>query len=448
MIVLPQRPPLLIAKQWATLDALSGGRTILGVGAGWMREEFEALGFGHTFDRRGVATDEAIHLFRRPGPRTARSSSTARSTSSGPVLMEPKPARRASFRSGLAGTASRSIRRAAEIGDGWQPLRIPVEELHRPHRLPARAADTLRPLASKTSPSRSASRRSRPATARRMPRSGSWPAIPDACAEKLRRYAAAGVEHFLVNCPRGASTAAMLEAYEYVAREVRPRLEAMIGPVHASHRRQSRAAGPSQRPRARPDPPDRRQGQGRHLLDARRRGAPARLRAGADDDEHDGRFAAAVAWPRVLELYAGSGALAIEALSRGAVHADLVESSADARRAIVDEPRRRPDLTERASVHALSSETAVSTFRGTYDLILLDPPYDAEGVRLVLERLAGGGLLDRSGMVVWEHSRSTVPPELHRSSRRRGGGLKLLRTRHHGAASVSLYAPREVSKAA
>jgi 16S rRNA (guanine966-N2)-methyltransferase len=164
----------------------------------------------------------------------------------------------------------------------------------------------------------------------------------------------------------------------------------------------------------------------------------------ADDEEHDGRFAAAVAWPRVLELYAGSGALAIEALSRGAAHADLVESSADARRAIVAN-LEKTGLTERASVHALSSEAAVSTFRGTYDLILLDPPYDAEGVRLVLERLAGGGLLDRSGMVVWEHSRSTDPPE-QIGAPGAGGGLQLLRTRQHGAASVSLYAaatPRE-----
>src|SRR5712691_6067899 len=44
VLVLPQRQPALVAKQWATLDALSGGRAILGVGAGWMTEEFEALG--------------------------------------------------------------------------------------------------------------------------------------------------------------------------------------------------------------------------------------------------------------------------------------------------------------------------------------------------------------------------------------------------------------------
>jgi 16S rRNA (guanine966-N2)-methyltransferase len=155
------------------------------------------------------------------------------------------------------------------------------------------------------------------------------------------------------------------------------------------------------------------------------------------DEERDGRFAAGVAWPRVLELYAGSGALAIEALSRGASHADLVDSSRDARQTIATN-LARTGLTDRASVHGLTSESAVSTFRGTYDLILLDPPYDAEGVRAVLERLAGGGLLDGSGVVVWEHSRSTEPPE--RIEAPDGNGrLRLLRSRQHGAASVSLY---------
>ncbi|MFN8632705.1 MAG: RsmD family RNA methyltransferase [Chloroflexota bacterium] len=159
----------------------------------------------------------------------------------------------------------------------------------------------------------------------------------------------------------------------------------------------------------------------------------------ADDEEHDGRFAMAVAWPRVLELYAGSGALAIEALSRGATHADLVDSSRDARQAIA-ENLQKTGLAERASVHGLTSETAVSTFRGPYDLILLDPPYDAEGVRLILEQIAGSGLLARSGVVVWEHSRSTTPPERIGESGE-SGGLQLLRTRQHGAAAVSLYAP-------
>lgn len=156
------------------------------------------------------------------------------------------------------------------------------------------------------------------------------------------------------------------------------------------------------------------------------------------DDEHDGRFAMAVAWPRVLELYAGSGALAIEALSRGGEHADLVEPHREARQAI-RQNLDKTGLAERATVHGLSAEAAVSTFRGAYDLILLDPPYDAEGVRSILERLAGGSILNRSGVVVWEHSRSIEPPE-EIGELDGASGLQLLRTRRHGAASISLYA--------
>jgi 16S rRNA (guanine966-N2)-methyltransferase len=154
------------------------------------------------------------------------------------------------------------------------------------------------------------------------------------------------------------------------------------------------------------------------------------------DEETEGRFAAAVAWPRVLELYAGSGALAIEALSRGAQHADLVESSRDARQAITAN-LTKTGLAERASVHSLTSERAVSTFRGPYDLILLDPPYDAEGVRAVIDQLAAGRLLERSGIVVWEHRRSVTPPE--RIDGPDGEPrLQLMRTRSHGTSSVTL----------
>jgi 16S rRNA (guanine966-N2)-methyltransferase len=166
-----------------------------------------------------------------------------------------------------------------------------------------------------------------------------------------------------------------------------------------------------------------------------------------DDEDRAGRFAVAVAWPRVLDLYAGSGALGIEALSRGATHADLVESNADARRAIVAN-LEKTGLTDRATVHGLTSERAVSTFRGPYDLILLDPPYDAEGVQTILERLADGRLLERSGVVIWEHGRSTIPPErLGGAGEGMGSGLQLQRTRRHGAASVSLYASADTSLA-
>ncbi len=62
VLVLPQRQPVLVAKQFSTLDLLSGGRARLGIGVGWQESEFEAL--NETFDDRGKRTDEAIELLR------------------------------------------------------------------------------------------------------------------------------------------------------------------------------------------------------------------------------------------------------------------------------------------------------------------------------------------------------------------------------------------------
>jgi probable F420-dependent oxidoreductase len=226
VIVLPQRPPLLIAKQWATLDQLSGGRTILGVGAGWMREEFDALGFSSQFDRRGVATDEAINIFRSAWTADGPIEHHGQAYQFDPILMLPKPARPGGLPIWIGGHGKRSIRRAAELGDGWQPLRISTgeltpligylhEQLERYNRPKDAVTISLGVLAA-------------PPGTKSTEDAEEWELAgdPDACAEKLRRFQQAGVEHFLVNCARGASTAAMLEAYEFVAREVRPRLAA------------------------------------------------------------------------------------------------------------------------------------------------------------------------------------------------------------------------------
>src|SRR5262249_7645205 len=118
VLVLPYRQPLVVAKQWATLDALSGGRTILGVGTGFMREQFDALDVD-TFDRRGVATDEAFSILRAawaPGAEVEFAGEVSRFQ---PVRFLPKPARPGGPPIWVGGNGRRSIRRAAELGDGW-----------------------------------------------------------------------------------------------------------------------------------------------------------------------------------------------------------------------------------------------------------------------------------------------------------------------------------------
>ena len=64
VVILPQRDPLVLAKQVATLDYMSGGRFELGIGVGWLKEEFEALD-SPDFDKRGAVTDEWIAIFRQ-----------------------------------------------------------------------------------------------------------------------------------------------------------------------------------------------------------------------------------------------------------------------------------------------------------------------------------------------------------------------------------------------
>lgn len=141
--------------------------------------------------------------------------------------------------------------------------------------------------------------------------------------------------------------------------------------------------------------------------------------------------AGALPWRRVLDLYAGTGALGIEALSRGADHVDFVEMNARARAAL-SENLQRTGLASRASVHAMRAETAVSTFSVPCDLILLDPPYGDPGLPGLLEALGRSAILKEGALLVVEHARSTVLPA-------RIGTMCLARTRYHGTTAISLY---------
>ena len=223
VLVVPQRPPLLIAKQWATLDALAGGRTILGIGAGWLREEFVALG-ADTFDRRGPATDEAIRIFRaawtEPGD-VAFDGSVYRFDS---VRVMPKPARADGPPIWIGGHGKRSIRRAAEHGDGWHPIRVSPDAV----KAGVATLHDLLPNYGRKPEDVEISvvlnayaHGSRPAG---EPREWELAGEPSAIAETLRRYAAVGVTHVVVNPFPKDSLDGMRGALELIARDVRPQL--------------------------------------------------------------------------------------------------------------------------------------------------------------------------------------------------------------------------------
>jgi probable F420-dependent oxidoreductase len=226
VIVVPQREPLLFAKQWATLDQLSGGRTILGVGVGWNREEFEALGAGDRFDRRGAATDEAIRVWRAVWQTDGDVSFAGDVFKFDPIRFLPKPARPGGPPIWVGGSARPSLRRAAQFGDNWHPIRASVEDIkagkrqidEQVARFGRKPEDVTISMTVTAFPPGE-----RPDGASR---DYVLAGDPDLSAQKLKRYAEAGVRHIVVNCVRGAPLATMLEAYEYVATEIRPRLEA------------------------------------------------------------------------------------------------------------------------------------------------------------------------------------------------------------------------------
>jgi probable F420-dependent oxidoreductase len=223
VLVLPYRQPLVVAKQWATLDALSGGRTILGVGAGFMREQFEALGMD-TFDRRGAATDEAIRIFRAAWAQGAEVSFTGEVYRFQPVWFLPKPTRPGGPPIWVGGNGRRSIRRAAELGDGWHTVRIGLDELRT-------GVATLHELLDRNG--RSAAdvvisgkfRLYCPGTGPRgEPHESELTGSAELIAARLRSYRDAGLQYLVLDPTQHGAPAEALEAIEFFAREVGPLL--------------------------------------------------------------------------------------------------------------------------------------------------------------------------------------------------------------------------------
>lgn len=119
VLVVPHRPAVLAAKMLATLDVLSGGRLVLGVGAGWLEAEFDAV-VTTPFAERGKVTDEYIAAFRElwtnPKPRFA-----GKYVKFEGIVMEPKPVQKP-LPIWVGGEGMNSIRRAARSAEAWYPI--------------------------------------------------------------------------------------------------------------------------------------------------------------------------------------------------------------------------------------------------------------------------------------------------------------------------------------
>jgi probable F420-dependent oxidoreductase len=120
IMVIPHREPIFTAKALATADQLSGGRVELGVGTGWMREEFELLQTPE-FMERGAVTDEYIRAFKTLWTEE-NPSFEGQYTQFKDIFFEPKPIQPGGPKIWVGGESGRALRRLAALGDVWYPI--------------------------------------------------------------------------------------------------------------------------------------------------------------------------------------------------------------------------------------------------------------------------------------------------------------------------------------
>ncbi len=128
VLILPYRDPVVTASFLSTVDVLSGGRLEVGVGIGWLPEEFAAVGV--PFAERAARTDEAIEVWRNLWE-TETSSFSGRWTTYTDMRMFPKAAkeRDGTIPITVGGNTAPAIGRAARAGDGWHPINLSAEDL-------------------------------------------------------------------------------------------------------------------------------------------------------------------------------------------------------------------------------------------------------------------------------------------------------------------------------
>jgi probable F420-dependent oxidoreductase len=206
VLILPYRNPVVMAKEIATLDVLSGGRFDFGIGVGWMKEEFEALGYDY-FERRGAVTDEQVRVMQKLWSEDTPSHDGT-FFRFGPTGGRPHPIQRPGPPIWVGGHTPVALRRTARLGDGWLPIGarppadLPPDEI-------ARGLDEIRTEARRLGRDADAIQvcfstgisiqTDRP---NRLPFRGT----PAQIAGDFKRYRAVGVNRFVVGFGAGSAT--------------------------------------------------------------------------------------------------------------------------------------------------------------------------------------------------------------------------------------------------
>ena len=120
VMVVPHRPAVVASKMLSTIDVLSGGRLVVGIGAGWLKSEIDAVA-ATPFAERGAVTDEYIDAFKAIWTQD-RPVFHGRYTTIEGLLVDPKPVQKPHPPIWVGGESGPSMRRAARVGDAWYPI--------------------------------------------------------------------------------------------------------------------------------------------------------------------------------------------------------------------------------------------------------------------------------------------------------------------------------------
>jgi len=214
--ILGYRPPVQTAKFWATLDHLSGGRAILGVGVGWMREEFDALGM--PYDQRGARADEQLEvydvLFREHAPAYA-----GRFYRFPEVTFLPKPVH-GHIPVWVGGHSERAFQRVARYGDGLHAAFTPLDALAQHWASVHRACEGI----GRDPGELELSTRLYLDPDARMDAAVSLQGDDDDIAAAIAPWAELGVTHIVLDPVARGGAAGRLELVQRFASQIRPKL--------------------------------------------------------------------------------------------------------------------------------------------------------------------------------------------------------------------------------
>lgn len=224
VIITPYRNPLDTAKKFATLDALSGGRLIVGLGAGWMREEFDYLNV--PFHQRGALTNEYIQVFKTLWTEEW-ASFRGKTVKFERVACEPKPIQKPHPPIWIGGGSEGALRRAVRFADVYHPTTAPPEKL-------APVIAQLRELAQAAGRDPSSIGIQARGALKVLPESDrqtrrfSLVGTPDEIRASIRRYQEVGVQGFMLDTFYGSpeveheDTTSVLRSMERFALDIMP----------------------------------------------------------------------------------------------------------------------------------------------------------------------------------------------------------------------------------